>query len=147
MFYISTLPQATKFVTKSKRFFLWNILRWDAVEFYVLKAHINKILIYKYKKVVIQPFLHFKHKTEHCIHVLHTYIHFYYLVKIQVILLQNILRWDAAECYIFTVQIKWRKRSTSYNGTAHNRHQCRKTAVLSCHIFLINSGVEKMNNI
>jgi hypothetical protein len=25
------------------------------------------------------------------------------------------------------------------------RHQCRKTAVLSCHRFLINSGVEEMN--
>jgi hypothetical protein len=34
-----------------------------------------------------------------------------------------------------------------HNGTAHNRHQCRKTAVLSCHRFLINSGIEKMNNI
>jgi hypothetical protein len=33
------------------------------------------------------------------------------------------------------------------NGTARIRHQCRKTDVLSCHRFLINSGVEKMNNI
>ncbi len=33
------------------------------------------------------------------------------------------------------------------NGTANIRHQCRKIAVLSCHRFLINSGVEKMNNI
>ncbi len=33
------------------------------------------------------------------------------------------------------------------NGTAHIRHQCRKTAILSCHRFLINSSVEKMNNI
>ncbi len=33
------------------------------------------------------------------------------------------------------------------NGTARIRHQCRKTAVLSCHRYLINSGVEKMNNI
>ncbi len=32
------------------------------------------------------------------------------------------------------------------NGTAHIRHQCRKTAVLSCRRFLINAGVEKMNN-
>ncbi len=30
-----------------------------------------------------------------------------------------------------------------HNGTARSRHQCRKTAVLSCHRFLINSGVEK----
>ncbi len=34
-----------------------------------------------------------------------------------------------------------------YNGTPRIRHQWRKTAVLSCHSFLINSGVEKMNNI
>jgi hypothetical protein len=34
-----------------------------------------------------------------------------------------------------------------HNGTARNRHQCRKTAVLGCHRCLINSGVEKMNNI
>ncbi len=33
------------------------------------------------------------------------------------------------------------------NRTAHIRHQCRKTIVLSCHRCLINTGVEKMNNI
>jgi hypothetical protein len=33
------------------------------------------------------------------------------------------------------------------NGTVHIRHQCRKTAVLSCHRCLINTGVEKMNYI
>jgi hypothetical protein len=33
------------------------------------------------------------------------------------------------------------------NGTAHIRHWCWKIAVLSCHRCLINSGVEKMNNI
>jgi hypothetical protein len=34
------------------------------------------------------------------------------------------------------------------NGTACIRHQCsRKTAALSCHRLLINSGVEKSNNI
>jgi hypothetical protein len=33
------------------------------------------------------------------------------------------------------------------NGTAHIRNQCTETAVLSCHRFLINSGVEKMNNL
>jgi hypothetical protein len=33
------------------------------------------------------------------------------------------------------------------NGTVHIRHQCRETAVLNCHGFLINSGVEKMNNV
>jgi hypothetical protein len=32
-------------------------------------------------------------------------------------------------------------------GTAHIRHQCRKTAVLSCHRYLFNSGVEKMKSI
>jgi hypothetical protein len=36
---------------------------------------------------------------------------------------------------------------TSVNGTVHIRHQCRKTAVLSCHIFLISSGVWKMDHI
>ncbi len=35
----------------------------------------------------------------------------------------------------------------SGNGTPCIRHQCRKTGVLSLHRFLINSGVEKMNNI
>jgi hypothetical protein len=34
-----------------------------------------------------------------------------------------------------------------WNGTAHIRHQCRKTTVSSRHGCLINSGVEKMNNI
>jgi hypothetical protein len=38
-------------------------------------------------------------------------------------------------------------KETKFNGTAHIRHQCRKIAVLSCHRCLINSGVEKMNNI
>jgi hypothetical protein len=33
------------------------------------------------------------------------------------------------------------------NGTAHIRHQCWKTTVLSCHRCLIKMGVEKMNNI
>ncbi len=32
-------------------------------------------------------------------------------------------------------------------GRAYTRHQCRKTIVLSCHIYLINSGAEKMNDI
>jgi hypothetical protein len=31
----------------------------------------------------------------------------------------------------------------STNGTALIRHQYRKTAVLSCHRFIINHGVEK----
>jgi len=33
------------------------------------------------------------------------------------------------------------------NRIAHIRHQCSKTTVLSYHICLINTGVEKMNNI
>ncbi len=33
------------------------------------------------------------------------------------------------------------------NRTAHIRYKCRKTTVLSCHRRLINTGVEKMNNI
>ncbi len=33
------------------------------------------------------------------------------------------------------------------NRTAHIKHQCRKTTVLSCLICLINTGVEKMNYI
>jgi hypothetical protein len=33
------------------------------------------------------------------------------------------------------------------NRTAHIRHQCRQTTVLSYHRYLINTGVEKMNNI
>jgi len=32
-------------------------------------------------------------------------------------------------------------------GTVHNRHQCKKTTVLSCQRCIINTGVEKMNNI
>jgi hypothetical protein len=33
------------------------------------------------------------------------------------------------------------------NRTTHIRHQCRKTTVLSCRICLINTGVEKTDNI
>jgi hypothetical protein len=33
------------------------------------------------------------------------------------------------------------------NRKASIRHQCRNTAVLSCHRCLINIGAEKMNNI
>ncbi len=33
------------------------------------------------------------------------------------------------------------------NRTVRIRHQCRKTTVLSCHRCLINTGVEKINNI
>ncbi len=33
------------------------------------------------------------------------------------------------------------------NRTAHIRHLCGITTVLSCHRCLVNTGVEKMNNI
>jgi hypothetical protein len=33
------------------------------------------------------------------------------------------------------------------NKTAHISHLCRKTTALRCHRCLINTGVEKMNNI
>jgi hypothetical protein len=36
---------------------------------------------------------------------------------------------------------------TLHNRTTHIRHQCRKTTVLSCHRCIINTGVEKINNI
>jgi hypothetical protein len=36
-------------------------------------------------------------------------------------------------------------RITIFNGTAHIRHQCRKTTVLSRHRCLINTDVEKLN--
>ncbi len=34
-----------------------------------------------------------------------------------------------------------------FNRTACIRHQCRKTTVSRCHRCLINTGVEKINNI
>jgi hypothetical protein len=34
-----------------------------------------------------------------------------------------------------------------FNRTAHIRHQCRKTTVFSSQRCLIETGVEKMNNI
>ncbi len=34
---------------------------------------------------------------------------------------------------------------SKFNRTAHIRHQCKKTTVLSCHRCLINTGVGKMN--
>ena len=38
-------------------------------------------------------------------------------------------------------------KSVKNSKTAHIRHQCKKTAVLSYHRCLINTGFEKMNNI
>jgi len=35
----------------------------------------------------------------------------------------------------------------AFNRTAHIRHQCKKTIVLSYHRCLINTGIVKMNNI
>jgi len=34
-----------------------------------------------------------------------------------------------------------------HNRTAHIRHLSKKTSILSCHRFLIKTGVEKMNYI
>ncbi len=48
-------------------------------------------------------------------------------------------------------QSRWKSNKTffivTYNGTSCIRLQCRKTTVLSSHRCLINTGVEKMNNI
>jgi hypothetical protein len=49
--------------------------------------------------------------------------------------------------YLFIAALCRMMQNALINGRAHIRHQCRKKAVLSCHRFLINSGVEKMNNI
>ncbi len=38
-------------------------------------------------------------------------------------------------------------RNLGFNRKAHIRYQCRKTTVLSCHIHLIHTDFEKMNNI
>jgi hypothetical protein len=45
------------------------------------------------------------------------------------------------------LKLRFVPKSNDWNGTEHVRHYCRKTIVLSCHRCLINSGVEKMNNI
>ncbi len=37
--------------------------------------------------------------------------------------------------------------TTILNRTAHTRHLCRKTTVINCHRYLMNTGAEKMNNI
>jgi hypothetical protein len=42
-------------------------------------------------------------------------------------------------------QYRWKTLTFDQNRTAHIRHQSRKTTVLSCHRYLINTGVEKMN--
>ncbi len=39
------------------------------------------------------------------------------------------------------------KMSISCNRTVHIRHWCKKTTVLNCHRCLVNTGVEKLNNI
>ncbi len=38
-------------------------------------------------------------------------------------------------------------QAVASNRTTHVRHLCRKTTFLSCHRCLINTGVEKVNNI
>jgi hypothetical protein len=55
------------------------------------------------------------------------------------------------EYFSFTFPLCFWKHVSDYlgyecdhvNGTACIRHQWRKTAVLSCHIFIISSGVKK----
>jgi hypothetical protein len=42
---------------------------------------------------------------------------------------------------------EFEKLNNAINGTVCIRHQCRKTTVLSCLRCLINTGVEKINNI
>ncbi len=42
---------------------------------------------------------------------------------------------------------QWCVVMMSVNGIVHVRQQCMKATVLSCHIYLIMTGVEKMNNI
>jgi hypothetical protein len=53
------------------------------------------------------------------------------------------LLFPGTEKCIFEHRRKVKVISILYNGIACNKHQCRKTAVLSCRRFLINSGVEK----
>jgi hypothetical protein len=50
----------------------------------------------------------------------------------------------------YAVTIYTERHHTEYhyaNETAHIRHQLRERAVLSCHRFLIKSGVETLNKI
>ena len=49
-------------------------------------------------------------------------------------------------CHNLSYQNGWDQLFES-NGTVHIRHLCRKTAVLSCHRCLINTGVENVNYI
>ncbi len=79
-------------------------------------------------------------------------LHFYCLAE-----------WHFAECHFdecrgAVVSLKQKELTSSNseehntmknvnNGRAHIRHQCRETAVLSCHRCLINPCVEKMSSI
>jgi hypothetical protein len=52
--------------------------------------------------------------------------------------------------FILSVAVKFIMLSVVASAqllTARIRHQCKKTIVMSCHRCLINTGVEKMNNI
>ncbi len=48
-------------------------------------------------------------------------------------------------CHWYFEKNKLGRFSQLGNRTAHIRHQCRKTTLLSCHRCLINTGVEKMS--
>jgi hypothetical protein len=45
--------------------------------------------------------------------------------------------------FLYLVSLKY----YIFNRKEHIGHQCRKTTVLSCHGYLIKTGVEKMNYI
>ncbi len=52
------------------------------------------------------------------------------------------------KCHVARVGIFTKIWAVNFaNRTARIRHQCKKTAVLSCHRCLINTSVEKGNNI
>ena len=58
----------------------------------------------------------------------------------------------AQKAKVFYIALSWKglpgmALSFWANRTAHIRHQCMKTTVLSCHRWVVNTGVEKINNI
>jgi len=67
-------------------------------------------------------------------------------------LLENLLRLTLVVgiALYLTIWVNLLEKSldiTHDDKTGHVRHQFRKTTALSCHICLINTGVEKMNYI
>ncbi len=76
------------------------------------------------------------------------------IVVLSAVMLNVIMLSVVAPCFGVVVMSvvsigQWTKiwLKNGFNRIAHIRHQCRKTTILSCHICLINTGVEKMNNI